>query len=341
MRDTALSSLLAALASLFLLAAASPSRPECLQTHSRELAASASCGNEGSLNYCFSHLSPESATASELLTAELERCFVSAGCTLAESQIEAFWTLQLCDGDSASNPDLRRRRTHQNPEAAIPLPRAAGITLAPRQETTAAPAPDATAPPSPTTKPASPSPCFTETLVSINSCPLQETGPDAGKRLPCFPTVAPSSVCAADLICQVDGQGNPSCMYRQSRLDLSGIIIAVFFASAVFISVCSICFFCCREQRVQRRLTRAAEAAKIAAEAKTQALVAAKRGNSSPDAADRQPLMADAPPVPGMPRGYAAGGAGGYQDHGADEFHRGQQQQNPFVDDERDAHPLR
>ncbi|KAK0715612.1 hypothetical protein B0H67DRAFT_554104 [Lasiosphaeris hirsuta] len=335
MRGTARSTL-AALASLFLLASASPNRTECLQTRSRELAASASCGNEGSLNYCFSHLSSESATAPELLTAELERCFVSAGCTPAESQIEAFWTLQLCDG--AINPDLRRRRTYQDPEGAIPLPRAAGITLAPRQDTTAAPAPDATTPPSPTTKPASPSPCFTETLVSINSCPLQETGPDAGKRLPCFPTVAPSSVCVEDLICQIDGQGNPSCMYRQSQPGLAGIIIAIFFASAVFISVCSICFFCCREQRVQRRLTRAAEAAKIAADAKTQALVAAKRGNTSPDAADRQPLMADAPAVPGLPRGYAAGG---YRDQGADGFQRGQQQQNPFVDDERDAHPLR
>ncbi|KAK0641503.1 hypothetical protein B0T16DRAFT_297696, partial [Cercophora newfieldiana] len=242
-------------------------RPECLHTRSQELAAAASCGDEGSLNYCFSHLvSTDSATPVEQLTSELESCFVSAGCTNAESQIMALWTLQRCN---EAPSDLRRRR-----DGAIPLPREAGampgITMvavrqANDEPTTAAPAPTSTLT------------CFTETTIEITSCPVQTTGAGAGKKLSCFPTQVPSSVCADNLICQIDNQGNPSCMIKQSKLPLEGIIIAIVFASFIAVSVISICFFCCRERRQQSRLLRAAEAAKIAQEAKTQAMIDAKK----------------------------------------------------------------
>ncbi|KAK5658243.1 hypothetical protein OQA88_2218 [Cercophora sp. LCS_1] len=343
MRDT--SSLrptsLAAFASLFLLASASTvPRPECVHTRSEELAARASCGDEGSLNYCFSHLvSLNPNTADEQLASELERCFQNAGCTDAESQIEALWTLQRCDSEPT---DLRRRR----PEAAMPIAREAsplggGITIvAARQATTNPPAGTQPAPTTAAPANRSPSPCFTETTVDITSCPTQSTGPDAGKKLPCFPTQIPSQVCAAGLICQMDNQGNPSCMFKESGLGLAGTIIAIFFASAVAISVVSVCFFCCRERRVQNRLIRAAEAAKIAQEAKTQAAVNAKKvGNDGPGL-DRQPLMSqpaseDLPPLPQMQSQY---GSGGYQGGAAQDYNSGGHGQNPFVDS---GHPLR
>jgi len=327
---------LAAFASLFLLAsAASPNgnRPECLHNRSEELAARASCGDEGSLTYCFSNLvSLDSTTPVEQLTSELESCLVSAGCTNAESQIEALWTLERCDDEPS---ELRRRRT-----GAMPLPREAapmpGITILAARQVNNNPAITANAPASTLT-------CFTETNIDITSCPVQTTGNQAGKKLSCFPTQVPSAVCADGLICQVDGQGNPSCMIKQSKLPLEGIIIAIIFASSIAVSVISICFLCCRERRQQNRLIRAAEAAKIAQEAKTQAMIDAKKSSSrgvggSNDGMDRQPLMSqpvggeDLPVLP-MPQ---YGGGGDYQQAANSDFDSGHGQ-NPFTD----THPMR
>ncbi|KAK1759749.1 hypothetical protein QBC47DRAFT_420638 [Echria macrotheca] len=346
MLDTAIlrRSALLGLASLSILGSASAvNRPECIHTRSLELARLASCGDVGSLNHCFSKLvSQQSTTPVEQLTSELETCFQNAGCTLAESQIEALWTLQRCE----TEPSELRRRRGSDGVAAMPVLRAAspggGITiLAARQGDAASTPPAAAEPPTPTTAPAntnSPSPCFTETSQTITSCPTQSTGADAGKHLSCFETTVPSQVCAAGLICQVDNQGSPSCMFKHSGLDLAGIIIAIFFASAIAISVISICFFCCKERRVQRRLIRAAEAAKIAQEAKTAAMVSAKKAGpsaSSGDNLDRQPLMSQASDLPPLPQQYQ----GGYQAAPGTEY-GGAHGSNPFADS-HDSHPLR
>src|SRR5690606_23011731 len=109
--------------------------------------------------------------------------------------------------------------------------------------------------------------------------------------------------------------------------------------SAVAISIVSVCFFCCRERRVQKRLIRAAEAAKIAQEAKTQAAVNAKKAGNDGAGMDRQPLMSqpageDLPPLPQMQSQY---GSGGYQGAGQD-YASGGHGQNPFTDA---GHPLR
>ncbi|KAK3324112.1 hypothetical protein B0T19DRAFT_221915 [Cercophora scortea] len=304
---------------------------ECLHSRSHELSTAASCGDVGSINYCLSH----ATTPTTPLTSLLETCFINAGCTAAEARIEAFWTLHRCETPAS---DLRRRRA--NPLAAIPREAAALppplITLAARQDTTATPTPAAA-----TTTNASPSPCFTTTDVSISSCPTQSTGSDAGKKLSCFPTTVPSSVCAAGLICHSDAQGNPSCMYRQSELGTAGIIIAIVFAVAISASICAICFLCCRESRVQKRLERAAEAAKIAKEAKASAVLNAKRGvGRGVEMHEDQPLMQqqvahDLPPLPPMPMAGQFGGNGGGYQQGGEGGH------NPFADDPRDAHPLR
>jgi hypothetical protein len=332
MRDTILTSLFLASATL-----TSASRLECLHTRSRELADAASCGHEGSLNYCFSNL--PLTTQPEALSAELERCFVNAGCTQDESQIEALRVLQHCDSPSA---DLRRGRRHDD---AYPLAAAANDPLL--AAVTAAMNPPLAARQAATTtngdNPTSPSPCFTDSTTDITTCPIQTTGPSSGKKLPCFPTTQATPVCREGLICQADAQGNPSCMYKHSALAIDGIIISAVFAAAVVISVFSICFLCCRERREHRRIERAAEAARIAKEAKTQATVAAKRpgtavtGGVSGPAVEGQPLM------------YHGGGGGGGGAAGGGPSSPGAQQQhfpqqgyaagNPFSDAGHDGHP--
>jgi len=83
------------------------STSQCLQSLSRELAAAAACGHEGSLNYCLSNL-PEAAYDAPKPSAalgHLQDCFVNAGCTDAEAEIEAVWTLKRCQ----SPGELRAR----------------------------------------------------------------------------------------------------------------------------------------------------------------------------------------------------------------------------------------
>ncbi|KAK4234676.1 hypothetical protein C8A03DRAFT_47044 [Achaetomium macrosporum] len=322
MRDTILASLFLASATL-----TSASRLECLHNRSEELASVASCGDKGSLNYCFSHL--PLSTQPEALSEELERCFSSAGCTSAESQIEAFWVLKRCESPSS---DLRRSRRQPDNEdslaAAAKEPLMAARNAMPAITAMVIPRQTTAATTAATTNPSSPSPCFSDTTSSITSCPIQTTGADAGKKLSCFPTVLTSAVCRDGLICTSDKQGNPSCMYKQSSLGVDGTIIAIIFASAIVISIVSICFLCCRERREHKRIERAAEAARIAKEAKT-ATVTAKRpgisvtGGVSSPVVEGQPLMNQGPPSPGLQ---------GQQGYGA---------ANPFADGSSDGHALR
>ncbi|KAK4191927.1 hypothetical protein QBC35DRAFT_447720 [Podospora australis] len=201
--------------------------------------------------------------------------------------------------------------------------------LAPRQATTTA-ANQATL--------LSPSPCFTETTVTITQCPTDSAGKKTGQ---CTPTPSPSQVCREGLICRSDNQGNPSCMYKHSKLDIGGIIIAIFFAVAVVISVFTICFMCCRERQAQTRLEKAAEAAKIAKES----AVAAKRpgrnvvGNHgvSETIQQREPLMDAASGYGGAASvGVPGGGDVGVQPAGGQYGAA-----NPFVDNSHDGHPMR
>ncbi|KAK4146573.1 uncharacterized protein C8A04DRAFT_9595 [Dichotomopilus funicola] len=338
MRDTILASLFLASATL-----TSASRLECLHTRSLELASYAACGDEGSLNYCFSHL--PLTTQSDSLSGELERCFVSAGCTVDESRIEAVQVFQRCDTTSAVPADLRRGRRQFGSEdssdngsdqpdkgakepfhallarvtAAMQLPRETPgvVSLAARQDTATT-----------TGRPASPSPCFTDTTTEFTSCPTQSTGTDAGKKLSCFLAVMATPRCRDGVICKSDAQGNPSCMWKNSSLGLDGIIISAIFAGAIAVSIIAICFMCCRERSEHRRIERAAEAARIAKEAKTQATVAGKRagqsvtGGVSGPAVEGQPLMSQGVPHGGPPSPGLQGG-------------------NPFSDGGHDGHPMR
>lgn len=336
------------LALAFATAASASSRLECLHTRSRDLAAAASCGDEGSLNYCFSHL--PLSTPADGLAHEVARCFVNAGCTPDESHIEAFWALHRCDAPSGG--DLRRGARHPvNHLAATTtepsLGNAALPTVVDNQPHLALRQDQATT--------GVPSPCFTEQPTEITSCPVQTTGPDKGKKLSCFPTTTSNLVCREGLICKSDLRGTQSCMYKQSSLGVAGIIIAIVLAAAVVISIFSICFLCCRERNEHRRVEKAAEAARIAKEAKTQATVAAKRpapsvtAEHSAPAVEGQPLMyqVQQPQQQQQPpqSQYGMGGgdiaaAGG---PAAGSLPYPQQQYggaNPFADT-HDAHPLR
>ncbi|OIW31681.1 hypothetical protein CONLIGDRAFT_234996 [Coniochaeta ligniaria NRRL 30616] len=153
--------------------------------------------------------------------------------------------------------------------------------------------------------------CFTTSLAAITSCPIQSTGSLSGHAMSCFPTTTPTSVCAAGLICNLDGNGNPSCMYAYNKFDTAGVIIAIFFAVAVTGAVALVATLCCREKRASKR----AEAAAVVREA--QLLSAKGRMGGGVAVAevrepgeDRRPLMHE-----DMGYGGAYGGhAGGMQD---------------------------
>ncbi|KAK4466190.1 hypothetical protein QBC42DRAFT_90430 [Cladorrhinum samala] len=292
MRNTLLTSCLIATAAA---AASSPAPTEaeqiaCLTDLAPQLASAATCASSPSeLRACLASLPSLSA---------LESCFQSVGCPLTS----AAWALSHC---KSGRHELRAR----DPLAAIPTAAPHFMPLFGRQASSSA----------------SPSPCFTDQMVTITSC----TTANGGAKT-CFPAPSPSAVCRADLICKQDNQGNPSCMYKQSGMGWGGIVIAICFATALVVSVFSICFLCCKERREQTRLEKAKEAANIAKEAKTATAASKRPGRNVTGGVGATGAQAQ-----GQPLMYEGGGAGG---HGGDVGAGGQQapggygSANPFVD---------
>ncbi|KLU85213.1 hypothetical protein MAPG_04243 [Magnaporthiopsis poae ATCC 64411] len=66
-------------------------RAFCLASRSAELAELASCGHKGSISYCLSAggLSQTLGYGALIESADLEHCFVDAGCTAREAAVEA------------------------------------------------------------------------------------------------------------------------------------------------------------------------------------------------------------------------------------------------------------
>lgn len=131
---------------------------ECVRTRSWELATRADCGDNGSLHYCFGTLS------TFFNSADLQSCFVNAGCTPDEAQIEATWVLRTCGTDMTLQSDLRRRQAGSEPDAKPAARAEPTTTAAPKTtkgsdgdaKTTTTPAKET---PTPTTTPTpSPSP---------------------------------------------------------------------------------------------------------------------------------------------------------------------------------------
>ncbi|KAK4227159.1 hypothetical protein QBC38DRAFT_478470 [Podospora fimiseda] len=254
MRNTKLFLLASAytLASATTISEAADKKLACISSRAAEIASAASsCAgtSQSTLHTCISDLTSLS---------NLQKCFTDAGCPTTAAQ----WALSHCkeqaEEENNISPDLRRRQPA--PLAAMPTPVLPNLVPLFGRAATSEP---------------SPSPCFTETMTSITSC----TTNDGGSKS-CFPTTSPSAICRPDLICKIDGQGNPSCMNKHSDMTLAGIIIAIVFACALVVSIAGICFFCCKERKEQDRLVKAAEAAKIAKEAKA-ATAASKRPGKS------------------------------------------------------------
>ncbi|KAL8367006.1 hypothetical protein RB595_007900 [Gaeumannomyces hyphopodioides] len=292
----ALTVLLAATSAGATASSSSSKRALCLASRSAELADLAACGHEGSINYCLSHPAQRRPAAglgqalgygALVETADIERCFVNAGCTAREAAVEAEWALRRCDelGDSPSMADLRRRHLHQDQNqnqnqhpareaadaAATPAPRAADVAPArildarqPQGGTTAPPAATATPEPTTTTTATTQTGCHTTRTTSTTTCPVQTTGPESGRRLPCFPTSITFLACMDGYRCGSDSEGVSTCLKLDNHVPTAGVIIGLLFAAAVVAAAATICFCCCRERREHRRIRRAAEAAALA-----------------------------------------------------------------------------
>ncbi|CAK7263563.1 hypothetical protein SEPCBS119000_000554 [Sporothrix epigloea] len=266
-------------------AASSSSNPldlaVCLSSRAAALAGLSACGHTGSIEYCLANRLPKQ---SSLCTAEvLAECFANAGCQPEEALIEAAWTIKRCSAGSELE-ELRRRKPIAETPSSTPVLAATPILA--RADSTY------------TGGTTTPLVCLTPTTIPTTFCPVQTTGPNAGKTtLSCYSTIAVIPTCAAGLLCDVDSTtGQTTCMQKQSP-DAAGIVIAIVFAVGIVLAVSTMCFFCCRERRQDARLAKAAEAAAIA----RQAAIDSKRpsagvrnitGGRSPSRADVQPLMA-------------------------------------------------
>jgi hypothetical protein len=302
---------------------ASATQSDCLHAQNDVLAELASCGHKGSLEYCFSQL-----PAVPFPRAELVNCFVNAGCTEAESEIEAIWMLHRCDfaqkytdlrkrqlgNDGSTTARTTARTTTQQQRTTVRPQTTAAPTTEKESSTDSVEVVTQTVSPSnqqttagPVTTPLN---CLDTKTVSTTFCPIQSTGPDAGKvTLPCFPTETTFTECAAGLFCDVDkGTGNPVCMKLQTNLTTGGIVVALFFAAAIVGAIGFMTFFCCKEKSRERKLKAKAEAAAIAKAAALNSSSASTRSRngagmrsiSGQSVPDSQPLMGPG----GAPHGY-------------------------------------
>lgn len=316
---------------------------ECLRTRSHELASIAACGDLGALNHYFSNFPTTLSTGDKKFLKTLTKCYTDSGCNDEETPEQIAIAAKRCSEPArpANHPyhNLGSRSLNGNGGAfynhrlRIPVPAqpAEPVAIA-RAAVTAPPVePDValmmskvtapallaradeaaeTRPVAGTERPKSPLICLTKSDKSIQSCPTQSTGTASGKKLPCFETSVPVDVCVEGLICRNENGQGISCMYKQSSLDTAGIVMAIYFAATISLSICGLCFFCCRERRTQKKLERAAEAAKIAKEAKTSAMVANKRANAAPahDQHQQEQEQMLEQPLMGGKTGYSGGG---------------------------------
>ncbi|KAI8963308.1 hypothetical protein F5Y11DRAFT_160806 [Daldinia sp. FL1419] len=237
------------------------------------LSAAAACGDKGSLTHCFRNV-PEYVEADDL-----ERCFRNAGCTSAESIIEAAFIINnFHNGRSVA--ELRRRGPEAMP-APTPAPEETGTSTATATGGGFKPSIE----------------CSSETVTKTSFCPIQSTGADSGKTLPCYETEVPTSVCKAENICSTDKDGNNLCMLAKNTLDTGEIIVTVFLATVFGLGFATLLFFCCREKAAQRKQKARAEAAAIAKTA------AANATNASMAVHEETAIPPKREPSPGVPAG--------------------------------------
>ncbi|KAI1073971.1 hypothetical protein F5B20DRAFT_586772 [Whalleya microplaca] len=237
------------LLSRWTLAGATGVQSACLRDGARNLSEAAACGDKGSLEYCFL-----TASGGFIESNKLQQCFYHAGCTLAESVIEADFVIKNC-GNGKSAAELRRRGPDRIPAlTAAPVPRA---TTATTEATT-------TAATTGTTGTSTSLICSTTSTMSTSSCPIQSTGSESGSTLSCFETTVPTEVCADENICMKDSKGLDVCMLRKDTLDTGELVITIILAVCFGVGTATLFFLCCRDKRNIRKRQAQKEAQKIA-----------------------------------------------------------------------------
>ncbi|TEA07947.1 hypothetical protein C8034_v000526 [Colletotrichum sidae] len=252
--------------------ALSPARLHCLRNKNVELSRLSGCGMAGSVAHCL-WMIPDDFTL-----ADLETCYINAGCDFTEAIVEAQWVLNKCDESGELAEELRLRHvvarattTDSETTATDEATTATGATTAATATaaTTAASTGTgttgttgtATGTGSSTTKI-----CSTTTTKSTSACPVYSTGASSGKTISsgCYSTTVAFETCAAGMLCQDDQSGNPSCILIDNTLGGAGIAISLFFAIAITGAIATITFLCCRERKEKKRIMAKAEAAAIA-----------------------------------------------------------------------------
>jgi hypothetical protein len=264
------------------------------------------------------------STTIDRLVVDIQIAVYNAGCPdMGQAEAEAVWAVEQCS-HHLGDDDLRKVKRQAGkpaetteaaattakggpkttlvaattePEAPTTEAKPTTATVAPTtsaqvETVTATTQPTTTAAPTSTTGtlPAKPSTCFTTSMVDITTCPIISTGASSGKKGSCYPTSVPTSVCAPGLICRSDQQGNPSCMYADTKFSTAGVIIALFFAVTVTATACLLIFFSCKEKKKNKALIRMREAEAIALEAKKANMKVTVREMDGPGE-DGRPLM--------------------------------------------------
>ncbi|KAJ0134749.1 hypothetical protein CTA2_2422 [Colletotrichum tanaceti] len=253
--------------------ALSPAKLHCLRSRSLELAKLVACGEPKSVAHCLEML-PD-----ELTQTDLEKCYLHAGCEVAEAIIESQWTLDRCGDDGNVPAELRKRH----------------VPVLARQTTAAAETAAAATATATGTGTGSSIICSTTTTKSTTLCPVVSTGVQKGRTLKegCYPTQVSFATCAAGLLCKDDLEGKPSCLVLDNKVYGGGVAVAIFFAVAITGAIAWITFLCCRERKQKKRIAARAEAAAIARQNVKQRPTV-QVGNS-----DSQPLMTHGQPAAG------------------------------------------
>lgn len=227
---------------LFATSVAALSRHECLTNSHADLAAYADCGKQEIIASCLSHLK-------SFMHSDVRSCYLDAGCSTEEAEIESKYTLSRCD-DMSHAGELRKRYRAMN------IPRADPTTT----EEAAKKSDD----PKATTGGAKTgTDCFTTGIKSTTEC---DTETIKGRVITntCVPTTVTTSQCNPGMTCSHDASNLDICMDLHDTLDTAGIVVAIVFGIIITTAVGAITFLCCKDRNEQKRLAAKAEAVALA-----------------------------------------------------------------------------
>lgn len=220
------------------------SRSDCFSSHSNDLVDNTTCGDRTAVTQCLSGLS-------SFEPANLQACFVNAGCSASQAARDTEHILVRCD-DLARAHELRRKRAPtSDPPASTSFD---PDQIVPRDTATPTASPN---------KNKSGADCFAVGTTSTTSC-VTETVNGKVKTKDCKPVPLTTSDCLKGYICTVDSNHVDVCMQAQNSLDTGGIIIASIFAFFIFTGISYLTYACCRERKEHKLTAARAEAVALA-----------------------------------------------------------------------------